>query len=236
MPARLRRRGRPRYLPYDTLFRFSAEETKPTKDNKPVERLVAEKKSKERVRYKRYPELQASGRGGYRYYRELADGSKGEPWRDTGVVALIVPEEEGEVRYELVKSEDTGARRFVSPDGWTILEYETGPTGEPVAFRTGLWLVNLFLNFFHLALWFVCLWLLMRFQWGHALGLGFVMWLVMTLLVLPMMLVQTGDAARQSAGSQRAAARAGPARFCYNKRAEQRGTPTSGPPSVTASL
>jgi hypothetical protein len=196
--------ARPGYLPYDTIFRFSADEAKGTK---PVERLWAVKKTgpkEEKVRYKRFPELSSGGRGGYRYYQELADGTKGRPWSPTGVVALLVPEEGEEIRYELVKS-DSVYRRFVSPDGWTIIEYDDGPTGQPTAFRTGLWLVNLLLNLVHLGLWFVCLWLLMRFQWGHALGLGFVMWLVMTLLVVPMMLVQAGDAAREAAGLQRPA-------------------------------
>jgi hypothetical protein len=189
------RRG---YLPYDTIFRFSAEETKGTK---PVPRLVAIKKSGEKIRYKRHTVFEG-GRTTYRYYQEFADGSKGLPWSGSGVVALLVPEDNEEVRYEPAKSDEGTYPRFVSPDGWTMMVYDDGPTGEPVKFLTGLWLVNLLLNFGHLALWFLCLWLLLRFQWGHALGLGFVMWLVMT-LVLPVMLDRAGDAAQESRRTQR---------------------------------
>jgi hypothetical protein len=55
----------------------------------------------------------------------------------------------------------------------------------------GLFGINLLLNLLHLAVWFVCLWLLMRFQWSHALGLAIVFWLVMTLIIVPMVLART---------------------------------------------
>jgi hypothetical protein len=48
--------------------------------------------------------------------------------------------------------------------------------------------VSVLLNFGFLAVWFVCLWLLMRFQWSHALGLAVVFWLVMLLFIMPMVL------------------------------------------------
>jgi hypothetical protein len=48
--------------------------------------------------------------------------------------------------------------------------------------------MNLLLNFGFLAVWFLCLWLLLRFQWSHALGLAVVFWLVMVLIIMPMIL------------------------------------------------
>jgi hypothetical protein len=57
--------------------------------------------------------------------------------------------------------------------------------GRVSTFRTGWFLANLLLNGLHLAVWWVCLWLLLQFQWSHALGLALVMWLVMMLAVLP---------------------------------------------------
>jgi hypothetical protein len=189
------------YLPYDTIFRFSAEETRGTK---PVPYLFAEKKSKEKIRYKRYTVFEA-GRTTYRYYQEFKDGSKGPPWSGSGVVALIVPEDKEEIRYEPAKSDAGTYPRFVSPDGWAMMVYEDGPTGESVAFRTGLLLVNLLLNFGHFVLWFLCLWLLLRFQWSHALGLAFVLWLVMTIFPLPWILGNAGKAAEESRGPQRQA-------------------------------
>jgi hypothetical protein len=195
------------YLPYDTIFRFSAEETKPTKNGKPIERMWAvlkEGKGEKKVPYKRWA-VWEGGRRGDAYFREEAGGGKGERWLVDKAVAIDVPEDGEVVRYELAKSDNPEYRSFVSPEGWTIKEYNTGPTGQPEAFRTGLWLVNLLLNFVHFALWFGCLWLLLRFQWSHALGLGFVMWLVMTVVVVPMMLGSAGKAAEESRGTQRQA-------------------------------
>jgi hypothetical protein len=199
--------ARATYLPYDTIFRFSAEETKPTKDKKPVEHLWAvlkEAKGEKKIPYKRWPVLDG-GRATYPYFREEAGGGKGERWPVDKAVAIEVQEDGDVVRYELTKSDNAEYRSFVSPEGWTIREYNSGPTGQPEAFRTGLWLVNLLLNFGHFALWFLCLWLVLRFQWGHALGLAFVLWLVMTILVVPMMLADAGKAAEEGRGTQRQA-------------------------------
>jgi hypothetical protein len=52
------------------------------------------------------------------------------------------------------------------------------------------WLVmTLLLNFGFLLVWFVALWLLLRFQWSHALGIAFGFWLI-SLFVLPMILTR----------------------------------------------
>jgi hypothetical protein len=189
----------PGYLPYDTIFNFKAEETRGTE---PVKRLWAIReigkgasKRTEKIRYARFKEILFSGLSSYRYYQERADGAKGtEAWNGNGVVALVVVEDGQEVRYDRVPSEEGQYAHYVSPDGWTIKTYESGPTEPPSMFRTGLWLLNLLLNLVHLGLWFVCLWLLMRFQWRDALWLGFVLWLAMTLTALPMMLASAGAA------------------------------------------
>jgi hypothetical protein len=60
------------------------------------------------------------------------------------------------------------------------------------------WLVmNLLLNFGFLAVWFVSLWLLLRFQWSHALGLAVVFWLVMLLFIMPMILKKAEDVRKE---------------------------------------
>jgi hypothetical protein len=52
------------------------------------------------------------------------------------------------------------------------------------------WLVvGLLLNFGLFIVWFVSLWLLLRFQWAHALGLAFVFWLIL-LFILPIILTK----------------------------------------------
>jgi hypothetical protein len=40
------------------------------------------------------------------------------------------------------------------------------------------------LNVIFLAIWFVCLWLLLRYQFWHSVGLAFVLWVVMLLFVV----------------------------------------------------
>jgi hypothetical protein len=62
--------------------------------------------------------------------------------------------------------------------------------------RRGLRFFNLFLNGLHLAVWFLCLWLVLRFQWAHALGLAFVSWLALTFL-LPALFSKAEETARQ---------------------------------------
>ena len=67
------------------------------------------------------------------------------------------------------------------------------------------WLMTgLLLNFGLLLVWFLCLWLLLRFQWSHALGLAFVAWLI-SIFVLPMILTQAEEAARKNLTSPAAA-------------------------------
>jgi hypothetical protein len=61
--------------------------------------------------------------------------------------------------------------------------------GQISIFHFGWMLGSLILNFGFLLVWFVSLWLLLRFQWAHALGLAFVIWLI-SLFVLPMILTQ----------------------------------------------
>ena len=67
--------------------------------------------------------------------------------------------------------------------------------GQLSTFRWGVFLACAFLNFFHLALWFVCLWLLLRFQWSHALGLAVIFWLAMTVFGVPALLAKVETAA-----------------------------------------
>src|SRR5439155_8961007 len=61
--------------------------------------------------------------------------------------------------------------------------------------RWGLLWGNLFLNLIHFLLWFVCLWLLLRFQWSHALGLAVILWLIMTIFGVPALLAKVETAA-----------------------------------------
>jgi len=173
-------------IPYDTFFRMSP---RVYMVNEPVVELWAVKKNNEKVLYKRY-------RHDQRRF-EYKDVTANRPWNGAGVEAVEIVHD-GE-KYRFVKEDKTtsGAyQSFVNDKGWVMTTGERGISGDPKIFRTGRFLANLFFNFAHLALWFVVLWLLLRFQWTHALGLAFCIWLIFTLAFLPMML----DYARTLAG------------------------------------
>ena len=122
---------------------------------------------------------------------EYRSADNDRPWNGTGVEAILLKRDDHEIRMERVPEQqrEQGAyREFVSNDGWTMTEYESGPTGIPSSFRVGRFIANLVLNALHFVLWFLCLWLLMRFLWAHAFVGAVVLWLVTTLTVLPMLL------------------------------------------------
>jgi hypothetical protein len=190
----------PKNLPYNTILEFSAQETK---GKKPVEHLVAERKNQKPVKLKR----RTIGQDKYVYEveRDKQPDPK-SPWRSLGVVDAIVIEQDGVTSRFLPQPSERGQyQRFVDSEGWTMMVYDDGPTGQPTIFSTGRFLVNSFLNLLHYVLWVVCLWLLLRFQLSHALGLGLVLWLIMTVAILPMLLMQAGAVAQDSATSQKAA-------------------------------
>jgi hypothetical protein len=53
--------------------------------------------------------------------------------------------------------------------------------------RWGVLIVNIGLNVLNLVVWFVCLWLVLRFQWSHALGLAILFWVAVSFLIMPML-------------------------------------------------
>jgi len=75
--------------------------------------------------------------------------------------------------------------------------------GQITIFHFGWLLMTLILNFGFLIVWFVSLWLLLRFQWSHALGLAFVAWLI-SLFILPMILTQAEKVRKDNLSRQAA--------------------------------
>jgi hypothetical protein len=172
-------------IPYDVAWRFS-----PRVDmfSTPAKDVWAVRKGGKQEHYVAKKFVRGYGvPAGYEYRSADTD----RPWNGTGVEAIILRPNDQELRFDRVpeKQREQGAyQEFVSSDGWRMTEYDSGPTGIPSRYRTDRFLANLLLNFLHLGLWFVCLWLLMRFLWSHALVGAFVLWLVSTLIVLPMLL------------------------------------------------
>ncbi len=171
-------------IPYDVLQRFSPSvDLLPT----PARELWAVHKGGKAEHYVLRKFVRRPGDAGYEYRNAATD----KPWNGSNVEEIILKSDGAETHYKAVeeKRREQGAyRQFISPDGWAMTEYDSGPSGLPSKFRFGRFVGNLVLNFLHLVLWFACLWLLMRFAWTHALVGAFVIWVAMTLIVLPMLL------------------------------------------------
>jgi hypothetical protein len=123
---------------------------------------------------------------------------------------------EGIMEAVIVEDKDGGKFRFnaeLTPDGKFRL-----PPGEPARYREqegrhremtdqeigvvhvrhwGRVLANIVLNLLHLAVWVGCLWLVLDFQGWHALGLALIVWLIMTLTIVPPLFKRTDDTAHQ---------------------------------------
>jgi hypothetical protein len=185
---------------FDTVFNFSPGE--PTR----VEKFWAERVGelgKREVLYRRG----RNERGAIVY-----TDPEGRPWRrvDNGRMVAIIIEEDGErKRFAAetnpdgsVKVESDQSLRYVEVGGRGRVMTEDAP-GEIQTTRYGALLGNLLWNLVHLLAWFACLWLLLRFQWPHALGLAVALWLACTLLLWPVLQAQvrratTGSAALRS--------------------------------------
>jgi hypothetical protein len=175
-------------LPFDSIFRFSPYETMMPG---PVPKLWAVRKgTKTPVEYKLHKYVKVVQQS---EYREVKDPER--TYRPDGVEAILIEDSGTKIRFEPRKGPEGGYREFVDPSGWVMLEYDTGPSGQPTKFRFGLFLANWVLNLLHLGVWFACLWLLLRFQWAHALGLALVLWLVATLAIVEPLLREAGKLA-----------------------------------------
>lgn len=178
-------------IPYDTLLRFNADANLM---QEPAKEIWAVNKDGDKKLYTR----ERLGQNSYRYV-DAAVAPK-RPWRGDGVdsVELMI---DGEPRvFKRAKSTGSSYAEYVDDKGWSMRDYGDGPDGTPSAFRWGRFMMNIFLNFGFFLAWWLCLWLLMRFQWGHALGLAFVLWIMFTLTVMPMLLGYAAGVAARAVG------------------------------------
>ncbi len=183
----------PTDIPYDVIQRASAE-VDLLKD--PAPEIWVEKKNDEKRHYKRI--INPTGGRGYRYQ----DSVNNRILSDDGVQTIeLVIKGEKYVFKRTPTSPGDNISYVNSEQGWVIKGYGDGPSGIPVAFRWGRYLLTIFLNLLHLLAWWLCLWLLLRFQWLHALGLAFALWLVVTLSILPMLLSYAAEVAQRSAST-----------------------------------
>jgi hypothetical protein len=94
--------------------------------------------------------------------------------------------------------------RYMEEGGSRYIE-ET-QLGMIVSYKSGRLIWVVLINVIHLALWFAVLWPLLRFQWVHALGFAVVIWLVLTLALIPFLLGRARDAAAKKHAARPAAA------------------------------
>jgi hypothetical protein len=107
---------------------------------------------------------------------------------------IIATDKEGQEHVFKPKTDDKG--NVIKDENGRWRYYEEGNPkrymdedypGQITIFHFGWLVMGLLLNFGFLVVWFLCFWLLLQFQWPHALGLAFAAWLI-CLFVLPMIL------------------------------------------------
>jgi hypothetical protein len=134
-----------------------------------------------------------------------ADSQPSRPWKRTDSEsrlfdAIVVQEgpDKKEVKFKLRQPEGgkfrEGEQAVYAEEGGRRVMTENN-IGEVSTTRGWLVVAYLLLNVLHFVVWFACLWLLLRFQWSHALGLAFVFWLIATFAIVPMVLRRAEQAA-----------------------------------------
>jgi len=82
-------------------------------------------------------------------------------------------------------------RTFVDENtGLVMREFEIGRLNYTSYPRLVTYLI---LTAMHLVLWMVCLWLVLRFQFWHAVWLGGIVWLLANVMVVPMLATEAAD-------------------------------------------
>lgn len=191
---------------YRPLWEFSSSEVSP-----PFKELYVPNDAGEVERYRLI--------GGKREYR-LNGNENLKPL--TSRPAVIVVKEDGKERTFKLERDEKGrplhrktrtlfgstdeTPRYVDEGGYVML---ADSIGQVTTFKGGNFVLNLFLNFLLLGAWFAALWLLLKFQWSHALGQAVVFWLVMCLFVVPQILSYAERVAKERS---RPAETAGPGR------------------------
>ncbi len=120
---------------------------------------------------------------------EVRDDESRRVWPPKPLPDAIFVQEDGEkVRFETRKSDDPKLpNEFVDSRGRVISE------DFPAYYSQFIWSLlwrNLLIYTGLLVVCFLSFWLLLRFQWPHALGIAFVFWLVGVLVLMPSLLSQ----------------------------------------------
>jgi hypothetical protein len=163
-------------LPYETIFTSAATEES-TKD--PVAELWTERAGT-RAHYRRYTIPVTPVR--YEYH----DANDKRLTMFQNIDAVVVKEGDAKSPTEVRFNWSEEDKKLVEEGGARYMTVEN--FGRIYTPRPGRSRMMLVINAVHLLVWFLVVWLLLRFQWSHALGLAILFWLVMTMLIMPQIL------------------------------------------------
>jgi hypothetical protein len=138
------------------------------------------------------------------YFRNGRRGDQRLPSRPDKVIVIegdkeylfepLASQRDAKGNYQIARGESL---RYLNKEtGWEMSETQMG---QVYIFHGGWMMGNLLLNGLHLVVWFLCLWLLLQYQWPHAFGLALVCWVITTLVILPMVLKKAETVAQQRA-------------------------------------
>jgi hypothetical protein len=186
--------AKPGDIPYNDIFHFSPIVNMFPKD-KPADTLWVHRTDGKVIAYKRKRDFD-----GIKALDRYMDGK--DPYRPTGVKSIELEDpEKQKLRFDFVPGKDGDQDHFKNDQGW-VMKLSGDPTGNPVQFRWGLLFANLMLNMLHGVLWFVCLWLVLRFTPGYAALFAAILWALVTIALLPMLLDQAAQVAQSRATTE----------------------------------
>jgi hypothetical protein len=158
--------------------------------------------SRDTVIYDQFWSVRKSDRGTKEILYTKSRGDRGtviyvdadqRPWQRSldGMMIAIIVEENGQRKRFDAELDEKGNFKFA--EGRPLRFVEEGGSrymtetalGQITTMRYGLLFGNLLWNLVHVVVWFACLWLLMQFQWPHALLLAVLAWLLFVLIVWP---------------------------------------------------
>jgi hypothetical protein len=153
-------------LPYNTLLQFS-----PERLSEPVPEMTVERADGKVI----YKKVSLPTTPPTQEYRD-AEHNQFKPERAKDVKSITIKDGDNEIRF----LPDPNEQRFKEEKGRRSLYYES--FGRLTTPRTGATWLIIVLNLVHLALWFVVVWLLLQFNWPHAIVGAICLWAAMTLL------------------------------------------------------
>jgi hypothetical protein len=185
---------------YDTVLEFTTEEKKEVAEFNAIQK---DKEGKEKsVPFKRF--AASAGRADFKD----ADNHPFRPNSTDWMVVALEIQEDGQPRRFNAILDAKGA--FQEPLTYKEVggkrKMTTAPLGQITWHRSGALLGNILINGMHFLVWFLALWLILRFNWAHALGLGAALWLTVTLVIMPLLFNKTRAKPPLPAGQPPAAA------------------------------